>query len=157
MGSPQLLYVHERNRARDQVANGLFTGTTLFGSLGLGFGVEWLRNREALDYRRTSLGFSLGSDTLALGATYHAFVSRTTPSFERLSSWDIGLSARPWREFSYSVVARDINAPEPGRATACHAPSRWALACAPSTSATRWAWTTCSAPAIWTRGGSPTR
>ncbi|HEX8706230.1 MAG TPA: S49 family peptidase, partial [Myxococcaceae bacterium] len=113
VGSPQLIYVHERNRALDQVGNGLFTGTTLLGAVGLGFGVEWLRNREELDYRRTSFGFSLGTDTLALGATYHAF-SAENPNFERLYSWDIGLSARPWREFAYSVVARDINAPSRG-------------------------------------------
>jgi protease-4 len=108
VGSAQLFYVHERNRARDQVGNGLFTGATLLGTLGVGFGVEWLRNREALNYRRTSFGFALGTDTLALGATYRAF-SAEDPDFERLYSWDIGLSARPWREFSYSVVARDIS------------------------------------------------
>jgi len=112
VGSSQLIYVHERNGVRDQVGNGLFTGTTL-GPLGLGFGVEWLRNRAELNYRRTSFGFALGTDTLALGATYHAF-SAENPSFERLYTWDIGLSARPWREFSYSVVARDINSPTRG-------------------------------------------
>jgi protease-4 len=110
--STQLIYVHERNRARDQVGNGLFTATTL-GSLGLGFGVEWLRNRTEMNYRRTSFGFALGADTLALGATYHAF-SAENLSFERLYSWDIGMSGRPWREFAYSVVAKDINAPRRG-------------------------------------------
>jgi protease-4 len=116
VGAPQLFYVHERNRARDQVGNGLFTGTTLLGTLGVGFGVEWIRNRTELNYRRTSFGFALGTDTLALGATYHAF-SAEDPDFERLYSWDIGLSARPWREFSYSVVARDINQPSRGSFT----------------------------------------
>jgi protease-4 len=110
---PQLLYVHERNRLQDQVGNGLFAGTRLLGAVGVGFGVEWLRNQTEPDYRRTSLGFSLGTDTLALGATYHAFGS-ADESVEKLSSWDIGLSARPWRKFSYSVVARDINEPEQG-------------------------------------------
>ncbi|HYH98014.1 signal peptide peptidase SppA [Hyalangium sp.] len=110
---PQLLFVHERNRFQDQVGNGLFAGTSLLGTVGLGFGVEWLANRTEPDYRRTSFGFSLGTDTLALGATYHAFGS-VDESVEKLSSWDIGLSARPWREFSYSVVARDINEPEQG-------------------------------------------
>lgn len=116
VGSPQLFYVHERNRALDQVGNGLFAGATLLGTVGLGFGVEWLRNQTELDYRRSSLGFALGTDTLALGATYHAF-SAEDPDFDKLYSWDIGLSARPWREFSYSVVARDINAPTRGAYT----------------------------------------
>jgi protease-4 len=110
---PQLLFVHERNRLQDQVGNGLFAGTTLLRAVGVGFGMEWLRNRTEPDYRRTSFGFSLGTDTLALGATHHAFASADT-SVDKLSSWDIGLSARPWREFAYSVVARDINEPEQG-------------------------------------------
>jgi protease-4 len=110
---PQLFFVHERNRLQDQVGTGLFAGTTLLGVMGVGYGVEWLQNRTEPDYRRSSLGFSLGTDTLALGATYHAFGS-ADESVEKLSSWDIGLSARPWRAFSYSVVARDINEPEQG-------------------------------------------
>jgi protease-4 len=113
VGGPQLYFVHERNRALNQVGNGLFTGTTLLGSVGTGFGVEWIRNQTEPDYRRTSFGFALGTDTLSLGATHHAF-SSADESIEKLSSWDIGLSARPWPEFSYSVVARDINEPEQG-------------------------------------------
>jgi protease IV len=113
VGGPQLFFVHERNRARDQVGNGVFTGATLLGAVGTGFGVEWIRNRNEPDYRRTSFGFALGTDTLSLGATHHAF-SSADASIERLSSWDIGLSARPWPEFSYSVVARDIDEPEQG-------------------------------------------
>ncbi|WP_224369400.1 signal peptide peptidase SppA [Hyalangium versicolor] len=109
----QLFFVHERNRPQDQVGNGLFTGTSLFGVVGLGFGLEWLDNAAQPDYRRTSWGLSLGTDTLALGTTYHLFGS-SDPFIEKLSSWDIGLSARPWRSFSYSVVARDINQPEQG-------------------------------------------
>jgi protease-4 len=112
-GAPQLFFLHERNTLADQVGNGLFAGTSLLGAAGLGFGLEWVNNRTEPDYRRTSLGLSLGTDTLALGTTYHAFGS-SDPSIEKLSSWDIGLSARPWREFAYSVVARDINQPEQG-------------------------------------------
>ncbi|MFL5347238.1 MAG: signal peptide peptidase SppA [Hyalangium sp.] len=111
--APELFFLHERNRLEDQVGTGLFAGTSLLGAVGLGFGLEWINNHDVPDYRRTSLGFSLGTDTLALGATYHAFGS-SDASIEKLSSWDIGLSARPWREFSYSVVARDINQPEQG-------------------------------------------
>lgn len=114
VGAPQLFYVHERHRALDQVGNGLFTGATLLGVVGAGFGVEWLRNSPGPDYRRTSFGFALGTDTLSLGATHHAFSAEDNGDFDRLSSWDIGLAARPWRQFSYSVVARDINEPEQG-------------------------------------------
>jgi protease-4 len=113
VGGPQLLFVHERNRLQDQVANGLFAGTSLLRAVGVGYGLEWFRNRTQPDYRRTSFGFSLGTDTLALGATHHAYNSEEF-SLDSLSSWDIGLSARPWREFSYSVVARDINEPVEG-------------------------------------------
>lgn len=114
VGAPQLIFLHERNRLQDnQVGNGLFTGTTLAGVAGFGFGVEWLNNQTEPDYRRTSWGLSLGTDTLALGATYHLFGS-ADESIDKLSSWDIGLSAQPWRQFAYSVVARDINQPEQG-------------------------------------------
>ncbi len=117
VGPAQLFYVHERNRARDQIGNGLFTGATLLGVVGTGFGMEWIRNRAEPDYRRTSFGFALGADTLALGATYHAFASAQDEDLDRLSSWDLGLSARPWRALAYSFVARDINAPTQGART----------------------------------------
>jgi protease-4 len=110
---PQLLFVHERNRLQDQVGNGLFASSSLFRTLGVGYGLEWIRNQTEPDYRRASFGFSLGTDTLALGATHHAFASEDA-SVDKLSSWDIGLSARPSRKFAYSVVARDINEPEQG-------------------------------------------
>ncbi|ADO70939.1 signal peptide peptidase SppA [Stigmatella aurantiaca] len=112
--APQLFYVHERHQVLDQVGNGLFTGTSLFGVAGVGFGVEWLRHASAPDYRRTSFGFSLGTDTLALGATHHAFSSADSEGVDRLSSWDIGLSGRPCRGFSYGLVAKDLNEPEEG-------------------------------------------
>ena len=46
VGGPQLIFLHERNRLQDQVGNGLFTGTTLAGVVGFGFGLEWLRNQH---------------------------------------------------------------------------------------------------------------
>jgi protease IV len=110
---PQLLFVYERNRLQDQVGNGLFASSSLFRFLGVGYGLEWIHNETEPDYRRASFGFSLGTDTLALGATHHAFASEDA-SIDKLSSWDIGLSARPSRKIAYSVVARDINEPEQG-------------------------------------------
>ncbi|SEK56206.1 signal peptide peptidase A. Serine peptidase. MEROPS family S49 [Stigmatella aurantiaca] len=112
--APQLFYVHERHRVLDQVGNGLFTGTSLFGAAGLGLGVEWLRHPAGPDYRRTTFGFSLGTDTLALGAAHHAFSSEESAALDRLSSWDVGVSGRPARSFSYGIVAKDVNAPEEG-------------------------------------------
>lgn len=113
VGPAQLFYVHDRNVVRDSVGDGVFLGGTALG-MGLGLGVEWIRGHNGPDYRKTSWGLSLGSKTLALGATYNTYGS-DDGEIERLSSVDLGLAWRPCRGFSLGAVARNLDEPESGR------------------------------------------
>ncbi|NMO18114.1 signal peptide peptidase SppA [Pyxidicoccus fallax] len=110
----QLFYLHERNLARDGVGDGVFLATRFLG-LGLGGSMEWIRGRGEPDYRKTSLGLSLGSRTLQLGGAWHAF-SSDDGDVDDLSSFDLGLTARPARALSLAAVVRDLNAPNEGAA-----------------------------------------
>jgi protease-4 len=113
VGPPQLFYLHERNLARDQVGDGLYLGTNLLSGLSAGFSLEWLRGRGLPDYRKTSFGLALGSRRLSLGVGYHGF-SSDDAALDRLSGFDLGLTARPSRFLSVGAVVRDVNAPEEG-------------------------------------------
>ena len=67
-------------------------------------------------YRRTGLGLSLGSERLSLGAAHHWYTSGTNSRIDDLSSWDLGLSARPWRALSVAAVVRNVDEPGEGPA-----------------------------------------
>ncbi|NTX64731.1 signal peptide peptidase SppA [Myxococcus sp. CA051A] len=110
--SGQLFYLHERNLERDSVADGVFLGAQLLG-LGLGASMEWIRGRHEPDYRRTSLGLSLGSPTLQLGGSWHGF-SSDDDDIDALDTFDVGLTARPVRALSLAAVVKDLNAPTEG-------------------------------------------
>ncbi|PTL80455.1 signal peptide peptidase SppA [Vitiosangium sp. GDMCC 1.1324] len=113
IGPGQLFYLHERDLARDQLGDGLFLGTSLFGGLGVGFSLEWMRGHGLPDYRKTSFGLALGSGKLSLGAGYHNISSRDG-SLDRLYGWDLGLTVRPARYLSVGAVVKDVNAPSEG-------------------------------------------
>ncbi|MFP2932506.1 signal peptide peptidase SppA [Pyxidicoccus sp. 3LG] len=112
LGGSQLFYLHERNLTRDGVGDGVFLATRFLG-LGAGFSMEWVRGRFEPDYRKTSLGLSLGSRTLQLGGAWHDF-SSDDDDISGLSSFDLGLTARPVRALSLAAVVKDLNAPEVG-------------------------------------------
>jgi protease-4 len=109
MGPGQLFYLHERNLVRDQVGDGLFLGTTVLG-VGAGLSVEWVRGHALPDYRKTAFGLALGSEKLSLGVAFNHFASEDA-QLDRLSSVDLGLTARPARFLSLGAVVKDVNAP----------------------------------------------
>lgn len=105
----QLFYLHERDLGSDTVGDAVFLGARILG-MGAGFSLEWIRGENAPDYRKTSFGLALGPPTLKLGGAIHDY-SSDDRSIGRLTSWDVGLTARPFRFLSLAVVARDANAP----------------------------------------------
>ncbi len=109
MGPGQLFYLHERNLVREQTGDGLFVGTTVLG-VGAGLGVEWVRSRGLPAYRKTAFGLGLGSERLSLGVAFNAFASEDA-GLDRLSSVDLGLTARPARFLSLGVAVKDVNEP----------------------------------------------
>ena len=116
LGAGQLFYVHERDLARDGLGDALFLGSTYFDFIGTGLSIEWVRGRELASYRRTGLGLSLGTERLSLGTTHHWYSSATNSRFDALSSWDLGLSARPWRALSLAAVVHNLDEPGQGPA-----------------------------------------
>ncbi|MCY1015412.1 signal peptide peptidase SppA [Pyxidicoccus sp. MSG2] len=113
VGGSQLFYLHERNLVQDGVGDGVFLASRFLG-LGAGLSMEWVRGHAEPDYRKTSLGLSVGTRTLQLGGSWHAF-SSDDGDLDDLSGFDLGLTARPSRALSLAAVVRDINAPEEGR------------------------------------------
>ncbi|QSQ18645.1 signal peptide peptidase SppA [Pyxidicoccus parkwayensis] len=112
VGGSQLFYLHERNLVQDGVGDGVFLASRFLG-LGAGLSMEWVRGRAQPDYRKTSLGLSLGSRTLQLGGAWHAF-SSDDGDLDDLDTFDLGLTARPARALSLAAVVKDINAPHEG-------------------------------------------
>lgn len=111
----QLYYAHERSIARGEVGDGIYVGNT-FGPLGVGLNVEWIRSTRgelhlAPDRRKTTLGLSLGSDTLSLGASFGFFSSEENAFLDKASTVDLGVLARPNRYLSLGAVVTNLNAP----------------------------------------------
>jgi protease-4 len=77
----------------------------------LGFSLEWLGNVGQRTYRKMTLahGSELGPG-IFWGTGYSWFDSRYS-DLDHLSSWKLGLLARPFDFFSLGFVAQDINRP----------------------------------------------
>lgn len=84
----------------------------LVSSHSLGFSAEWLGNITPRTYRKYTLaqGMSL-SGGLYWGVSYSWFGSRHK-DYDDLSSWKLGLLARPFEFLSLGAVAKDINRPK---------------------------------------------
>jgi len=112
-----LMYLHETGPGTEggfdtADGDGLYLGSQLFGALGFGIGVEWLRPEPTSDqagvhYRRTSWALSLGDESLALGGVAHVF----THGFMDRTTWDLGLMVRPVRYVSVGFTVRDLFGP----------------------------------------------
>jgi len=116
----QLFYLHERNIATDQIADGLYFAESLFGILEPGFAIEWLRGRGrnggvgAPSRRRFTWSLATGSKFLSLGAAYHVFSSSDNADLDALTSWDVGMSSRPSPYFSLGVAVQNVDRPSHG-------------------------------------------
>jgi len=82
-----------------------------FSARGLGFSVEWLGNITTQTYRKYTLAHG-GKfiDGFFWGTSYSWFGSRHK-DYHDLSSWKLGLLARPFEFLSFGVVAKDLNRP----------------------------------------------
>jgi protease-4 len=83
----------------------------LLSAGGLGFSVEWLGNITPLTYRKYTLasgGKFVGG--FYWGTSYSWFGSRHK-EYDKLSSWKLGLLARPFEFLSLGAVANDLNRP----------------------------------------------
>lgn len=84
----------------------------LLSTGGLGFSVEWLGNVTPLTYRKFTLAHG-GNFLPGLwwGTSYSWFSSRHK-DYDDLSSWKLGLLARPFEFLSLGFVAKDVNRPK---------------------------------------------
>ena len=116
--SAELFYLHERSVNRGQVVDGVYLGDSFFNFIGLGLDIEWVRATpsNAQDHRKTSWTLALGSRTLSLGTSFN-FYSSSDPNLDRMVSWDLGLTARPFREFALAGVVKNLNHPTEGTLT----------------------------------------
>jgi len=121
----QLEYFHERETpATGIVGDGVYGAATLFDVLTPGLSFEWVRPGAGLSaYHKTHWSIALSPDrTFSLGLAYNLFGS-SGPLQSSLTSWDAGLTWRPWRYISLGASARDFD--NPALPTAGHAPRRF--------------------------------
>jgi len=113
-----LMYLHETGPGTDggfdtADGDGLYLGDRIFGFLGFGIGVEWVRQNPSIDqssvhYRRTSWALSLGDESISLGGVAHVF---TRGFMDDRTTWDLGLMVRPVRFASVGFTVRDLFGP----------------------------------------------
>jgi protease-4 len=84
----------------------------LISAKTLGFSVQWLGNVNDQTYRKYTLahGGKLIAEGLYWGTSYSWFGSRNK-DYDDLSSWKLGLLARPFEFLSLGAVAKDLNRP----------------------------------------------
>jgi protease-4 len=83
----------------------------LLSTGGLGFSVEWLGNITPQTYRKYTLsGGGKFANGFYWGTSYSWFGSKHK-EYDQLSSWKVGLLARPLEFLSFGAVAKDLNRP----------------------------------------------
>lgn len=110
LGSPQLVYQHERNLRQDRIVDSFHLGSGLFGYGGIGLGLQFVRPGGAPGYRKATFALSVGNEFASLGAGFNDFGSDDV-AYDALTSWDLGLTLRPVRYLSFAFAARDVDAP----------------------------------------------
>ncbi len=103
----QFLFLHSYSDSSFKGENAFFLAGT-----NIGFSAEWLGYDRDLRYRKYTLasGFEI-MPRLYFGSSYSWFGSKIK-EYDDLSSWRVGLLARPSPFFSLGAVARDLNRPK---------------------------------------------
>lgn len=117
----QLEYFHDREELSPSVVgDGVYLGGTLFDSIGLGASLEWIRPTGGVDwpaYRKSHWTLAYSPDrSLSFGVAYNAFASED-PLIASLTSWDVGITARPMEFLSLAASVRDLDTPSYGTLT----------------------------------------
>lgn len=110
LAKPSLFYLHERSLRNDRVGDAAFLGTGLFGKGGIGFGLQWIRPRDLPGYRKSTGTLALGGEFLTVGASFNEFGSDDA-ALDALTSWDAGVTVRPWKYLALAAAVRDLDAP----------------------------------------------
>ncbi len=102
----QFLYLHSYSDSTFKGDNALY-----FNGGNAAFAAEWLGYEKDIRYRKytLALGFEI-MPRLYFGSSYSWFGSKIK-EYDDLSSWRVGLLARPCPYFSLGAVARDLNRP----------------------------------------------
>ncbi|MDR0965755.1 MAG: signal peptide peptidase SppA [Myxococcales bacterium] len=109
-------YLHERDIPLDRIADALFLSLGA-GPVSLGFSTHWMRYGDLLpNDRKTSWTLALGNEFAALGASINLFSSAQNRLLDRMITWDLGLTVRPFRYLAFGAAAFDLNAPDFGGA-----------------------------------------
>lgn len=105
-------YLHERDVPLDRIADALFLSAGA-GPVTIGFSTHWMRYGEILpNNRKTAWTLALGNELIAVGTSLNLFSSHRYRDLDRMITWDVGLTVRPWRYFAFGASAFDLNAPE---------------------------------------------
>lgn len=106
VGGFALQYFHEGVPERRTVADGVYLADR-FGPLAIGYGHEWIRPRVAglARYRRSRLALALGDGRAGSFGFGWTWISSKDDALEEAGSWEIGITSRPVRSFSFAAAA----------------------------------------------------
>ena len=104
-------YLYQHSVANNRVGNGGYLAYDLKG-LALGFSMEWVSfGNNVPSFRRTTYALALGDETLSIGTAFHVYGGSFSQAFDNLTSWDLGIAARPFRFLSVGFSVLDVNGP----------------------------------------------
>jgi protease-4 len=108
---PSLHYFHEGRPGAGLAGDGFWLAAPL-GPLVPALSMQWIRPGEGGGprFRKTALGLALATgETASLAVAWNWF-SSPDRDLDALSSFDAGLTVRPWRHLSVGLTALDLNA-----------------------------------------------
>lgn len=117
-----LQYFHEGDGTESSDADGIYTAARL-GPAVVGYSHSWVRPGTGPRYRKSTWGLALGDGhSYALAAAWNGW-SSPNGDLDEVSSYDVGLTIRPFRYLSIGAAARDLDA----RLAGAPLPIRWDL------------------------------
>ena len=115
LGLIQRLHAHYAYGASESLGDGhaVHVASPIFGTAGLGLGVEWIRHPDEDEYYRryrAALGFSV-MERLTFGVRYTGFGSEHDAALDDLDSLDLGLQLRLIDQLAVSFLVEHVNTP----------------------------------------------
>ncbi len=108
--APQIFYAHQRSLYPNRVADAIFAGARLIKNSSLGFSMQWIRPQTQPRFRKTTWTLAISGHSLSLGIDYNRFQS-PDPAWEKLSSFDAGLTIHPTSFLSLAATAHNFDSP----------------------------------------------
>ena len=114
VGGAELIYLHERSVARNQVGDGFYLADTFFHALSLGVSTEWMRSTTLADVRKTTWSLAMGGSAFSFGLGLNLYNSWEERTLSGLASLSLGVQSRPLRWLALGASLQNVDEPTRG-------------------------------------------